>query len=133
MRGDKNIVRENVRLVRTRSGLTLTAFAKKAGIGKSTVANFEAGVIEIADRTISRIANGAGLSFDDLHDPTLKDRFRVSPPVSPPVAVQPVMVSAEDEFKSMFAALPDADQELVIDFMGMLIRRERRRGRKAGG
>lgn len=42
LRGEE-IVRENIKLVRTRLGLTLGQFANLAGVGLSTVAVFECG------------------------------------------------------------------------------------------
>lgn len=119
MRGNTiETVRENIRLVRTRLGLTLGQFAQLAGVGLSTVANLESGVSDtLSDRTISRIALGIGLSFDDLVDPALKDRYRPSPTKSTAVDDDPLTA----EFNKLRKRMRKEDMEETVKHMRYLI------------
>lgn len=117
LRGEE-IVRENIKLVRTRLGLTLGQFANLAGVGLSTVANFESGSLEsISDRTISRIALGIGLSFEDLVDPLLKERYRPSATKSTAADDDPLTA----EFNKLRKRMSKEDMEDTIDHMRYLI------------
>lgn len=117
LRGEE-IVRENIKLVRTRLGLTLGQFANLAGVGLSTVANFESGSLEsISDRTISRIALGIGLSFEDLVDPSLKERYRPSATKSTAVEDDPLTI----EFNKLRRRMSKEDMQETIKHMRYLI------------
>jgi len=117
LRGEE-IVRENIKLVRTRLGLTLGQFASLAGVGLSTVANFESGSLEsISDRTISRIALGIGLSFEDLVDPTLRGRYK---PPSKKLADED-RLPTRAEFVAMLEKMSEDERDDVIKHMRYLI------------
>jgi len=118
LEGVIEIVRLNVKLVRTRLGLTALQFAKMANVGSSTIANFETGGLEsISDRTISRIANGVGLSFDDLVDPTLRERYK---PPSKKLADED-RLPTRAEFVAMLEKMSEDERDDVIKHMRYLI------------
>lgn len=119
MRGNTiETVRENIRLVRTRLGLTLGQFAQLAGVGLSTVANLESGVSDtLSDRTISRIALGIGLSFEDLVDPSLKERYRPNPAKSTAAEDDPLTA----EFNKLRRRMSKEDMQETIKHMRYLI------------
>lgn len=115
LEGTIEIVRANVKLVRTRLGMTVLQFAKAVNVGSSTIGNFETGGLEsISDRTISRIALGVGLTFEDLTDPALKDRYRPSTPkTSEPAKDDPLTA----EFKKMLSKMNERQLKNTLNFM----------------
>lgn len=118
MEGTIEIVRLNVKLVRTRLGLTAFQFAKLVNVGTSTIANFETGGLEsISERTISRIANGVGLSFDDLVDPALRERYK---PPSKKLADED-RLPTRAEFVAMLEKMSEDERDDVIKHMRYLI------------
>ena len=107
-----------MKLIRTRLGMTVLQFAKAVNVGSSTIGNFETGGLEtISDRTISRIALGVGLTFEDLTDPTLKDRYRPSAPNAPKANEPAKEDSLTAEFKKMLLKMDDRQRKRTLDYM----------------
>lgn len=118
MEGTIEIVRANVKLIRTRLGMTVLQFAKAVNVGSSTIGNFETGGLEsISERTISRIALGVGLTFEDLTDPALKDRYRPSVPNAPKANENAKEDSLTAEFKKMLSKMDDRQRKRTLDYM----------------
>lgn len=66
MTNAKNIG-ENIRRIRERKGMTLTAFADKIGVAKSSIHRYEYGLCEnMSLASFIKIADALGVSLDEL-------------------------------------------------------------------
>lgn len=112
----QDTLRENLRFVRGRLGMSQTELAKIAEVGVSTVANFENGHLpRMADKTLSRLAIALGLSIEELNDPALKGRYR------PPIKKAPEPPPSRAEFAQMLSIMHDDDVEETVKHMRYLI------------
>jgi transcriptional regulator with XRE-family HTH domain len=72
---NEQIIGATVRQLRSSSGLTLTALAKKAGLTKSTLSKIENGQVSSPIATLMRLADGLDVPLAELF---------AEPPIDPP-------------------------------------------------
>lgn len=76
----QEILRANVRHARIRLGYEYRELAKKAGVGKTTLSNFETAGTNLGELTVNKLARVFGVEPDDLFDPGFRLRFQPTGP-----------------------------------------------------
>lgn len=72
-------LRDNIRYAREQKNLSVKRLAKLAGVGDSTIANFESRITpRMTDRIAHQIARALGVTLEDLQDPGFRLRFQAT-------------------------------------------------------
>lgn len=77
-------LRDNIRYAREQKNLSVKRLAELAGVGDSTIANFESRIApRMTDRIAHQIARALGVTLEDLQDPGFRLRFQPTGTVRP--------------------------------------------------
>jgi transcriptional regulator with XRE-family HTH domain len=119
LRERQDTLRDNIRYARMKLGLQVKDLAKIAGVGKTTISNFEASGNKLGEMALFKIAGALGVEPEDLEDPGFRLRFQPAGAAEPDPtpAANVLRESQNDEAARLicaFAKLTAAQQQAVL-------------------
>lgn len=108
-----NTLRDNIRYAREQKNLSVKRLAELAGVGDSTIANFESRIApRMTDRIAHQIARALGVTLEDLNDPGFRLRF--SPPAQSAPALHEAINADRARLIEAFDRLGDEQRRAVL-------------------
>lgn len=119
LRERQDTLRDNIRYARMKLGLQVKDLADAAGVGKTTIGNFESGGKNIGEMALFKIAGALGVEPEDLNDPGFRLRFQPAGVVKPEPtpAANVLRESQSDEIARLihaFTKLTEPQQQAVL-------------------
>lgn len=114
----QDTLRDNIRYARMKLGWQVKDLALAAGVGKTTISNFEAGGKKLGDMALFKIAKALRVEPDSLKDPSFRLRFQPTGTVKPEPT--PVPEPKFEDFVQLLKQMTPAQRDAIIEVMRVM-------------